>query len=436
MSIPGPQAAAAEFIPTTTWERVDLRPYARGEISEPDPCALWRSDGVALFYPGKLHWLSGEPESGKSWVAAIVAGDALADGQNAIYIDFEGEPTAIVERLIALGVPLPAIENQLAYFRPETPMSDEVVAQVLETAKTLQPFVSVIDGVGAGMGVSGYDSNKALDFYGWWNRLGQPLCKLTSGPTLANDHVVKDVANRNGYSVGTGQKQAAIDVHIGIEVSSPFGIGLTGRLRLVLQKDRAGRIRRHQAPDKTIGTLVLESDPETRKVLFAIDPPSGMVKAFRPTVLMERVSRYVEVATEPPTKNQIRITVPGKVSGLVAAVERLHEEGFIRVEVKGRYGVFHSVKPFRIDEDLAAYNASGDGRSQLFPCRSRNAGEVGVPPFPPFKGTGYATTQTAGQNGSAVPSDGLIVLYDLDETLGAVMDAEARGLDEEEYANA
>src|SRR5271167_3049473 len=40
----------------TTWEPVDLGPYLRGEVSQPQPSiGAHRSDGLQLIYPGREH---------------------------------------------------------------------------------------------------------------------------------------------------------------------------------------------------------------------------------------------------------------------------------------------------------------------------------------------------------------------------------------------
>src|SRR5207247_424713 len=121
------------------------------------------------------------------------------------------------------------------------------------------------------------------------------------GPIIAIDHVVKSAESRGQYASGTGQKQAAVDVHIGLEVIEKFGRGMTGRAKIVLRKDRPGRLW-PRTEGKLLGRLVLESDEETGVVRHSIEPPAADGDGkFRPTALMDRVSRYVEDAVTPPT---------------------------------------------------------------------------------------------------------------------------------------
>jgi AAA domain len=350
MSVPNPDAAPT---PVSTWRRIDLGPYLRGEVQRPALVSLARADGVHLFYAGRVHWVSGEPEGMKTWFVLLAAADALYANLGVLYLDFEGEPEEIVERLLALGAPADAIEQHLIYVRPRKGMQPEDLARLTHHCTANPPFIAVIDGVQCAMGLEGKDSNKQVDFYAWWAGFGEHVHQVTTGPTVAIDHVTKDPNTRGRWAAGTGQKEAAVYVHFGVEVIDPFGRGLTGRARLVLNKDKGGSLRQHQARDKTIGLVVLQSDGETGEVGFSIDvPDSGQPeRRFRPTVLMERISRYLEGSPEPRSKAAIRAAVPGKEAGKIKAVEVLHEEGHIEGLPRSGYVVYRSVRPYREGDD-------------------------------------------------------------------------------------
>ncbi len=333
-------------VTVTGWERIDLGLHLAGN-AEPEPVVLARTDGVRLLYADKLHWLSGEPESLKSWLAQVAIAQALGDGMAVMYLDFEGDAAEIVSRLRALGVSDTAMLARLSYHRPEAPMTSQLVDQVIASAADANVAVCVIDGCQAAMGASGLDSNSAKDFYQWWNRLGRRLQTETHGPMVVVDHVVKNAENRGQYAAGTGQKLAAVDCHLGLELVEAFGHGMTGRAKIVLHKDRPGRLRR-RAAGTLLGRLVLESDSVTGAVRHSIEPPAADGDGkFRPTALMERVSRYVEEAQTPPTKRQIRAEVIGKEKYLMEATDRLHEEGYLAREASGRQTVYRSLRPFR-----------------------------------------------------------------------------------------
>jgi hypothetical protein len=322
----------------STWKQIDTGPSLRGEIIENPPTMLHRSDGQNLLYPNKVHWASGEPEGLKSWLMQIACADAIMRNHVALYVDFEDGVTAVVERLRALGASDEAIEANLCYFRPEAPATASEVAYLLDTAANRGPKISVIDGVNAAMGADGLDSNTGRDFYKWWQVLGAPLRKLTDGPTAAIDHVVKNTENRHQYAAGTGQKQASVDVHFGLSVTTQFGRGLTGRANIILQKDRPGHLRKQggkSTPGKgsPIGLLVMVSDPSTGMIRFGIDPPDPDAGAadFRPTHLMERVSMFCSRAPNGTqfSRKAMMDGVTGNTNAKRAAIDVLADEGYL-----------------------------------------------------------------------------------------------------------
>lgn len=366
---------------------------------------LDRTDGVNLLYAGKVHWISGEPEGNKSWLAQIATADAIMDGLVAFYVDFEDGPGALVGRLRALGASDEAIATRLRYYRPESPMTVENVVHIIADAAKRHPALSVIDGVNAAMGASDFDPNKNTEFYQWWNMLGGPLRKLTSGPMVAIDHVVKNPEARAQYASGTGQKLAAVDVHLGLEVVNPFGRGLTTRVNIILLKDRPGLLRRHAGKwsaghGAPLGRLVMESDPDTGLIRFAIEAPeAAATTGFRPTELMEKISQFVGRNHDgpPPAKKGIEEGVSGKAEYKRLALDVLVREGYLTAVPKGNHAVYLSAKPYRqLDDPGAGKTAAprpetlrsaghlGQGRpgsSAVVPDESSAGGRPLVPPF-------------------------------------------------------
>jgi catechol 2,3-dioxygenase-like lactoylglutathione lyase family enzyme len=352
-----PYVVPDEEASPSTWKQIDTRPALRGEMVENPPTMLHRSDGQNLLYSNKLHWNSGEPEGLKSWLAQIACADAIMRNHVALYVDFEDSVTAVVERLRALGATDEAIESRLCYFRPEAPATKSEVTYLLDVAAKRSPAISVIDGVNAAMGADGLDPNKSSDFYKWWQALGAPLRKLTAGPTVAIDHVVKNPENRAQYASGTGQKLAAVDVHFGLNVTAQFGRGLTGRAEIMLLKDRPGHLRKQGGkltPGKgtPIGLLVLVSDPVTGMIRFAIDPPDPDAGAvgFRPTHLMERVSMFCSRASSGTefSKTAIKAGVSGKADAVITAIDVLADEGYLATVPTKRaaYPAYVLLKPY------------------------------------------------------------------------------------------
>ena len=125
----------------TTWDPVDLGPWLRGEINQPQPSlGIHRSDGVQLIYPGREHAVLGETESGKTWLALACVAAELAAGNHVLYVHYEeGDPGSTIERLQLLGVDPALITGRLRFVAPARP----VRAGWLETL--LDPAPSLVD---------------------------------------------------------------------------------------------------------------------------------------------------------------------------------------------------------------------------------------------------------------------------------------------------
>ena len=111
-------AAVPETERTSWWPR-DLAGLLAGDLEEePAPSHLARTDGHRLFYAGKVNALIGESESGKTWVGLLAVAQALAVGQPVLYLDFEDTLAGITGRLRALGVTDAHLQH-LTYISPD-----------------------------------------------------------------------------------------------------------------------------------------------------------------------------------------------------------------------------------------------------------------------------------------------------------------------------
>jgi hypothetical protein len=337
----------------SSWQRVDLGPILRGEVKYTLPTLLARTDDQFILYDHKLHWFSGPPESGKSWLALIACAEALKRGRKAFYIDFEGDAEEIVARLIALGSTTDQIERFFFYFRPHEPLTKKTGEEILHEAWLREPLVSTIDGVNDAMGASGFDFKDSTDFYRWWALLGEQLQAQTVGPTIALDHVTKEAAKTKSdpFASGTGQKLAKVDVHIGFRIREPFAPGRTGVADLYVLKDRPGRLRKIANDDRPqlLGRLVIESD-EDESVTWSIEAPfdrgHDVDKEFRARQKMAAVFEFIG---EHPLCSQAAIIegVAGRSQDLILAVVLLAKEGFVVVNATGRKRQ-HSALPGKV----------------------------------------------------------------------------------------
>jgi hypothetical protein len=163
--------------------------------------------------------------------------------------------------------------------------------------------------------------------------------------TILIDHVTKAKDTRGRYSIGSERKLGGADVHVGFEVIKPLRRGSAGLMRIVTHKDRFGHLARPRA-----GELDLRSDPVTHAITWtfrtAVDEETG--DTWRPTVLMERVSRYLEGQPTPISRSQVE--------------NNLDLDGYATEEDGARGAhLLHSRKPFREVDLVPTSSRSNNG---------------------------------------------------------------------------
>ncbi len=335
--------------PATTWGAVDLSPLLAGEVLDPPPALLRRADDVRLVYGGKLTALNGEPESCKGWAALHVSSQVLAEGGRVLYIDFETDPATIVARLMALGIPASTILERLCYIRPDEPLTDRARAD-LDPCIAEPPIVAVIDGVTEGMTLHGLDLRDNADYARFLDLFPRRLAR-DGAAVLLLDHVTKDREMRGRFAIGAQHKLAGVDAAFSLEVVRPFGRGCEGLVRLKVTKDRPGHIRQHAASGRVADMHLIST--EDGSVEIRLEPPEGAEGEFRPTTLMERISRLLENGGE-MNKRQIRAGALGKQAAKDLALERLIAEGYVELREDGQAHQHRSVKPYRADQERGA----------------------------------------------------------------------------------
>jgi hypothetical protein len=331
----------------TSWAPLELGPIvagvAAGEIVGPVPELMARSDGVCLLYPGKVHEVHGEPETGKGWLMLNAAKEVLATAP-VLYVDCEDSAESIVERLLALGTPPEVIVERFDYVRPDDPFTPEALADLLDGRSYA---LAVIDGVTEAYGLLGLDLYGNADAAKFLAALPRPIAE-TGAAVVLIDHVVKSKEARGRYGIGAGHKLAGITVTYSVEALKLPSRTDDGLVKIKVEKDRPGHVRSH-AEGGVVALARIEPSEGGRRVNVTLDPPDSSTSedgTFRPTVLMGRVARHVE--DEPgATQNGVRKNVEGKRgTDKDLALRRLVDEGFIERRQEGRAWRHYSVHPF------------------------------------------------------------------------------------------
>ncbi len=356
LSAPRPGRPAAPSPPDgdeaehTTWWPRDLAAILEGGHEEPEAAFLARDDGHRLFYAGKVNGLLGESESGKTWVALLTVLQAIQVGQPALYLDFEDSASGVLNRLRAMGATAAQLQH-LVYVSPEESLHAAAQNDLASTLGSHAPALIVADGVNAAMTLLGLDLESNKDSTAFAQLLLRPLAR-TGAAVVTVDHVPKNKEQRGKGGIGAQAKRAMVTgAAIGVEVTQEFGRGMTGRMRLSVDKDRPGRVRAVSAGARNAGTAVLTShaDGTVTVVINAPDlRPADERGPFRPTHLMEAVSNFLESIEGGASGAAIEKGVGGKAEFIRIAIEILVQEQHIVRTAGARGAVIHTVlEPFR-----------------------------------------------------------------------------------------
>jgi hypothetical protein len=335
---------------------------------------------TGLLYPGKRHVFSGPPESAKTLAAYTMLILVARTGHTGILIDFEMGSRDAKQRLQELG----ATHDELSlipYLEPDTPATPERLGNLI----SLEPDLVVIDAAAGAYQAEGLDDNKRGDVERF-SRLYVGAFWLAGIATIVIDHVVKSVEGRGKFAIGSERKLGSSDVHLGFDTIQPVSRGTNGKYKITTHKDRGGCLKRGHIAD-----FRLDSDVDTHQISWTFTEPAeetGDAGYFRPTHLMEKVSVYLELQTEPVTRTTICEALGGRKEFIVKAIDALILEDFAS-ESRGAKGSklieserhFREADPscFRVPESFPVVPGTTEtSRSPSSSLRSRELGNYEV----------------------------------------------------------
>ncbi len=346
------------------------------------PELLPRADGVCLLYRGLTHSLHGESESGKSLVAQVEAVRILTAGGRVLFVDFESDAGSVVARLVEFGAHRQQIVAGFTYVRPELKPSANAAEAAAFMAHLRQRFdLAVIDGVTDSLSLWGAETKDNDGITGWARELPKAIADRTGAAVVLIDHVPKDGDSRGRFAIGGQAKLATLTgAAYTVEVAQPLGRGLRGVVVLRVAKDRPGYVRGRcgsmRASDRTQEAARVVIDSTGPAPVVTVEAPRQSTgdpehtQAFRPTAIMERISRAIEDADDALSFNRINAEVAGREQYIRTALAHLVAEGFLAVEPGARNATMHrAVKPYRQTADPASDVYQGSGDSQPSPDR-------------------------------------------------------------------
>lgn len=333
-----PRAARRPEVAPHGWAPVAL---VKLGADPPEPPTI----GPGLVYPDRVHVWSGEPESLKSLAALAVAAEEIRAGHCVLYLDHENGPRETLARLRALGLDDAEVEARLVYLAPSEPLTPERAVELAELVAVRRPTLVVVDSYTGSLALHGCDDHRGVEVERHTREVLRPL-RASGAAVVLLDHVTKSRETRGRYSIGSERKVGAGEVHLGFEVVSPFGRGRRGVVQLHTHKDRPAYLTRPRA-----ASLEFTSDRASGAIGFRIlaaSDPDEDGDGFRPTFLMERVSRWLEERGEPVSRNALDRARLGNHEYVRQAVGFLVLDGYAS-ESKGARGAIltASVRPYR-----------------------------------------------------------------------------------------
>ncbi len=406
----------ADTLDRTDEHRDSWAPLDLTELPDHPPVqpTLGASGGVGLVYPGKRHVFSGPPESAKTIAAYAISLQVVRDGGRVVLVDFEMGGYDARNRLQDLG----ATRDELArilYLEPNEPATPERIDRLIN----LQPSLVTVDAAAGAYDLEGLDDNKRQDVEKL-SRLYVTRFWRAGIATIFVDHVVKNTETRGKFVIGSERKLGGADVHIGFETLVAISRGTRGLYKIVTHKDRGGYLKRGH-----LANLDLTSDPDNHAITWQFKTPeqeTADAGYFRPTHLMEKVSAWLELQSEPVTRNAISDAVQGKKSGVLAAITALVLEDYAtETDGPNRSHLISSIRSYRVatddNNDSGSSVPSGspvvpgttpDDQNRVVPSGSQWFPEpdATVVPSgsPPLQGESTESpASTHGKNGQVVP---------------------------------
>lgn len=370
------------------WTPIDLAAVAAAGLDPIEPDVLFRRDGRALFYTGKLNVIFGAPEAGKTWIAIIAIAELVRNaarterGIVAVFIDYEDDARSYLVRLQAAGISPSDAAQHTRYYS---------IAQAIKTAPNDlegldQAVLVVVDTTNSAMTLDGLDPVSNKDALAFIN----DVRRLRSGNDagwLLLDHEPINTSGGRRQAIGAQAKLGAVDgaQYRAAAIKQPRP-GNEGTISLHLTKDRAGGVREHAAdPDKhgiqhaaTIHMNPIETSTTGRFRYSIVEPQEVKADGELDTAIC------IVCTDSPQSKNQIRTRVRARGlerrNGVIdTAVDALAAAGHLEDSPKANYVVYQTAPDFA--------PTRGDRQSETSP---QNAGD----PLVEYAGNVVTATET------------------------------------------
>lgn len=376
--------------------RIDLIAYIDCGIPE----RAWLPSSECMLARGKRHHVAAPLKSGKSLGFLAHAVDMTIAGARVVILDRENGADEYGRRLRDILADRPsnaprAIRARLAYYPwPALKLTDgQQLGEALHT-----PDIVIIDSTRTFLSGFDLDEDSSDDFAKFAAAIVEPLFRAG----IATLQLDNSGHGDNKRARGTSSKGDLADVVFNVKTTAAFDHRRRGSLRLTRQHSRLGEV----APAFTMelggghfGRFVAEE---------AVPSESG----FRPTHLMEKISRALEDTSEGLSTNGIQTAIgAGKnreaENARRLALELLIDERYITVAPGPRNAKIHrSLRPFR---------ETDDDRPRTAPAPPPGTVQPTVPLSPPPYGGQGTEDSPAGPGDRPQPLNGLTADCEADD---------------------
>lgn len=362
------QEASEDDDEPDSWVPRDLSRILSGTVVRVEPTLLPRSDGRALLYPGRVHSMHGESESGKSLVLMGEAVRIMNAGGRVLWFTFDSDEEEDVVRAIRFGCAPEVILAQLTYVRPEEP--PQRVPESYAALFTEQYDLAVIDGVTDAVGLlTGGAKGDPNEVYSGFARVfPKRLASRTGAAVVLVDHVAKDTDTRGRFALGAQAKMAELTGSAYLvepDKDAAPQAGGVGVVVLRIGKDRPAGVRRHCGPrrarDRTQEAARITFDDTGEYTVMTVDPPEtdpfvttdavdGQAPAVdMPLSIMQAVSELLEGRRDGLTKGSIEAAITGRAGRIRLALEQLEALGYVRMEQVGSSTIVTHLEPYLVE---------------------------------------------------------------------------------------
>lgn len=290
-----------------------------------------------IVYQEGLHWIAGEPESGKSVLAYQWALDAIEAGKRVLIVDEEAGERDALGKLAALEPRTDRWASRLDYLPPSGWDLRANAARFHQWVLDRGVSMVVIDSASTVLGAAGLDENSNTDVTSFIKTVLIPLAKEHGLCVVVVDHKTKSAVDSR-YARGASAKLGLVDFQISVSASPAFSRETSGALALTCDKDRFGvHGRGHQwRVDVGVGNgRILPSAVDLGTGKPQLRDPGDDLAVLAASV----VSKAKKALPKSEIEEQMRGTgAKGGSANLQQAISRAIELGMLTKSATDRYG--------------------------------------------------------------------------------------------------